>query len=173
MLTFASNRDQAQADQLLQPCLIRVIDNLRKHTETLDWHSEYLEQVQWPRGTTEAQQRQVKALMAELDQAPPAAVAQIQQALDQLPTPMPIYELRLTRGPYTASLNLWDLCFQVCFQNFDPEQPAVVDPALLDPKGDIDWITLDEKAKALVAASLAAVTRLAVCGDPPLPEAIE
>jgi hypothetical protein len=158
MLTFATASDRTQANQLMQPCLIRVIDNLRKQTETLDWHSEYVEHLLWPDGTTAAQQEQVKALSAELDQAAAAEVPRLEQALSQLPNPMPAYQLRLTRGSQTACLDVWDLCFQVCFRNYAPEHPVVVDPTLLDSSGDIDWITLDEKAKALIETALTQAT---------------
>ncbi len=158
MLTFATDSDRAQANQLMQPCLIRVIDNLRKHTETLDWHSEYVEHRLWPSHATPAQQQEFADLTAALQQASPEEALRLETALSQLPTPTPTYELRLTRQAQTASLDVWDLCFQVCFQNYLPNQPVSVDTTLLDPDGDIDWITLDEKARMLVSRSLAQAT---------------
>jgi hypothetical protein len=159
MLTFATASDRAQADQLMQPCLIRVIDNLRKHTETLDWHSEYIEHLLWPSHTTTVQQQQFADLTAALHQATPEEALHLEQALSQLPAPIPAYELRLTRQAQTASLDVWELCFRVCFQNYTPHQPVSVDTTLLDPSGDIDWITLDEKARALVNQSLSQAIR--------------
>jgi hypothetical protein len=100
--TFATDRDHALANHLMQPCLIRIIDNLRKATETLDWQSEYTQACNWPEGTTEAQQQQVAELAAQLDQADADTAPQIEQALRQLPTPTPIYHLRLTQGERVA-----------------------------------------------------------------------
>ncbi|WP_035992408.1 hypothetical protein [Leptolyngbya sp. KIOST-1] len=160
MLTFATPADETQAAQLLQPCLIRVVDNVRKHTETLNWRSDYLEQVRWPGDATPAQRQQVRDLAAQLEAASPAAAETIRQQLSQLPTPLPGYELRLTQGPgtteepRTATLDLWDLCFAVCFTDYRPGQPVTVDPTLIAPDGEIDWLTLDQKAKSLVERAI-------------------
>ncbi len=167
MLTFATPADETQAAQLMQPCLIRVIDNIRKHTETLDWRSEYLEQVRWPGTATADQRQQVRDLAAQLPTASPAEAEALRQQLSQLPSPTPAYELRLTQGPdlastpepdgaaaRTATLDVWDLCFGVCFSNYQPQHPATVDPTLLFDDGEINWIALDEKAKALVEQAI-------------------
>ncbi|MGB3199727.1 MAG: hypothetical protein WBA99_02425 [Nodosilinea sp.] len=162
MLTFATPTDETQAAQLMQPCLIRVVDNIRKHTETLDWRSDYLEQVRWPGDTTAAQRQQVRDLAAQLEGASAEKEVAIRQQLSQLPTPVPSYELRLTQGAdatpteadRTASLDVWELCFTVCFSDYRPGQPATVDPALIDPDGEINWLTLDEKAKSLVERAI-------------------
>jgi hypothetical protein len=158
MLTFATPRDREQAEQLMQPCLIRVIDNIRKHTETLDWQSDYVEQIIWPGDATEAERQRVKDLAAQLETADPEQATAIRQQLDQLPAPAPAYELRLSRGDQTASLDIWDLCFQVCFVDYRPQVPATVDAALWDGAGEIDWITLDGKAKALVETAIDQIT---------------
>ncbi|NJL47067.1 MAG: hypothetical protein HC929_05620 [Leptolyngbyaceae cyanobacterium SM2_5_2] len=126
MLTFATASDRAQANQLMQPCLIRVIDNLRKHIETLDWRSEYVEHLQWPSHATAAQQQQFADLTAALHQATPEQALRLEEALNQLPAPTPTYELRLTRHSQTASLDVWELCFQVCFKDYTPHQPVSV-----------------------------------------------
>jgi hypothetical protein len=162
MLTFATPDDEAQAAQLMQPCLIRVVDNIRKYTEATDWRTEYLEQVRWPGHATADQRQRVRDLAAQLEGASPEATAAIRQQLSQLPTPTPAYELRLTQGasqghneaPRTATLDVWELCFGVCFRNYQPSQPIVVDASLLDSDGEIDWITLDDKAKALVKEAI-------------------
>lgn len=158
MLTFATDRDHALASHLMQPCLIRVIDNLRKATESLDWQSDYTQAQHWPEGTTEAQKQQVAELSAQLDQADADAAPPIEQALGQLPTPLPIYHLRLTQGERVATLDVWELCFYLCFDAYSPGQPVTVDVALVDADNEIDWITLDEKAKALVSQALAEAT---------------
>lgn len=158
MLSFATDRDHALASALMQPCLIRIIDNLRKVTETLDWQSEYTQALDWPEGTTEAQRQQVADLVAQLDQADADTAPQIEQALGQLPTPTPIYHLRLTQGERVATLSVWDLCFHLCFNAYDPNQAVTVDATLVADDGEVDWITLDEKAKILVSQALAEAT---------------
>ncbi len=168
MLTFASPNDETQANQLMQPCLIRVIDNIRKHTETLDWRSEYIEQARWPATATADQRQRVRDLAGQLSAASPAAAEEIRQQLSQLPTPTPAYELKLTQGPgvalgedaaavaspeeaRTVTLDVWELCFGVCFSDYQPQHPVAVDPTLLYDDGEVNWMALDDKAKALVA----------------------
>ncbi|MFH7242147.1 MAG: hypothetical protein ACHWZW_04780 [Spirulina sp.] len=157
MLTFATDRDYALAHHLMQPCLIRIIDNLRKATETLDWQSEYTQTLAWIEGTTDDQKQRVADLSAQLGEAKAdaEATAQIEQALAQLPTPTPIYHLRLTQGERIATLDVWELCFRLCCEDYDPAQPATTDASLVMEDGEIDWIALDEKAKALVNQALA------------------
>ena len=156
--TFATDRDHALASHLMQPCLIRIIDNLRKATENLDWQSEYTQAQHWPEGTTEAQKQQVADLAAQLDQADPDTAPDLEQALRQLPTPTPIYHLRLTQGDRVVTLDVWELCFRLCFVNYVPDQPVTVDAGLVEADGEIDWITLDEKAKTLITQALAEAT---------------
>ncbi len=178
MLTFATPTDEAQAAELMQPCLIRVVDNIRKHTETLPWRSEYLEQVSWPAHSTADQRQQVRDLAAQLQDATPEAAEAIRQQLAELPAPSPLYQLKLTaiaddqiaddqiaddqiaddqtgtHAPRTATLDVWDLCFAVCFRNYHVQQPAHVDPDLLHDDGEVNWLALDEKAKALVERAI-------------------
>ncbi|MEY3299716.1 MAG: hypothetical protein RLZZ597_2976 [Cyanobacteriota bacterium] len=158
MPTFATDRDLALAHHLMQPCLIRIIDNLRKATESLDWQSEYTQTQLWPEGTTEAQKQQVADLSAEIRQASDEAVLQIEQALSQLPAPTLLYHLRLTQGDRVAMLDVWELCFHLCCAAYDPNVPVTVDAGLVDADGEIDWITLDEKAKSLVTQALTKAT---------------
>lgn len=161
MLTFASPTDEAQAAELMQPCLIRVVDNIRKHSETLDWRTDYLEQLRWPGSATPEQRQRVRDLAAQLPEASPDEATALRQQLSQLPTPTPGYELRLTHAgdasaeePRTTTLDVWELCFGVCFKDYQPQQPASVDPTLLDDDGEIDWLALDEKAKNLVEQAI-------------------
>lgn len=162
MLTFATPADETQAAQLMQPCLIRVVDNIRKYIETLDWRSEYLEQVRWPGDATPEQRQQVRDLAAQLQDASPQRADDIRQQLSQLPTPAPAYELKLTQipgdgpseEPRTATLDVWELCFAVCFSDYNSLRPATVDAALLYDDGEVNWLTLDEKAKTLVEQAI-------------------
>lgn len=160
MLTFATPTDETQAAQLMQPCLIRVVDNIRKHTETLNWRSDYLEQARWPGTATAEQRQQVRELAAQLETASPEAAGAIRQQLSQLPTPTPAYELRLTpiaaatEASPAVTLDLWELCFAVCFSDYRPPHPVTVDPSLLYDDGEINWLTLDDKAKTLTVRAI-------------------
>jgi hypothetical protein len=64
--------------------------------------------------------------------------------------------IRSTGGEVVKSVNLWELCFRICFQNYvvtdDPEQSyeVEIDRDLLDGDEDVDWERLDEKAEAIV-----------------------
>lgn len=153
MPTFDNSFQRHQAEQLLQPILIRVIDNLRKVLDTSSWVGTYEEHLLWPEGTTEAQQEQVRQIAAQLEDADEQTTMTLQEKLGQLPMPFPGYELRLNRGDQTERVDVWNLCYQVCFTHYDPDAPAEVDPTLLDEVGDVDWLALDEKARRLVQAA--------------------
>jgi hypothetical protein len=152
MLRFKSPQARHQADQLMQPVLIRVIDNIRKCLETSAWKGDYQEAHIWPEGTTEADIHQVKAINTQLARAQPEQVTALEAELAQLPQPFPVYELHLTQGAQQQTVDLWDLCYQICFQQFPVgEQAVTVDMTLWDSEiGDVNWVTLDEKAKILV-----------------------
>jgi hypothetical protein len=142
----------------MQPTLIRVIDNLRKHIETTDWQSTYVEQVLWPVSATEDQKQQVQAIAASLETASPEQADQLRQQLSTLPSPVPAYQLQLSRNGDTLVLDVWQLCFQVCFVDYVVNSPAQVDRDLLDIDNEVNWITLDEKAKRLVEIALRELT---------------
>ncbi|MBD0267410.1 MAG: hypothetical protein ICV77_03855 [Cyanobacteria bacterium Co-bin8] len=153
MPTFADPFQQHQAEQLLQPVLIRVVDNLRKAMEASNWIGTYEEHLLWPEGTTTAEQEQVRQIAAQLEDADPETAQHLQEQLSHLPMPFPGYELRLSQGEHTQRIDVWNLCYQVCFTHYDPDTPAEVDPHLLDEVGDVDWLALDEKAQQLVQAA--------------------
>ncbi|HEY9735117.1 MAG TPA: hypothetical protein V6D06_02505 [Trichocoleus sp.] len=148
--TFANDFQRHQAEQLLQPTLIRVVDNLRKALDTSPWIGTYEEHLLWPEGTTEEQQEQVRQIAAQLEEADEATASSLQAQLSQLPMPFPGYELRLNRGDQTERIDVWNLCYRVCFSHYDADAPAEIDPHLLDEVGDVDWRALDEKAQQLV-----------------------
>ena len=144
-----------QADLLMQPALIRVIDNLRKHLEQSDWRGDYCDTTNWPDGTSEAEQQRVLQLQEALKTANSEEVADIQAALEQLPRPYPGYELQLSQGDRRVAVDIWQLCYRICFTNHGEDAPAVVDARLVDELGEVDWQQLDEKAKGVVAAVFA------------------
>ncbi|KGF73727.1 hypothetical protein DO97_13020 [Neosynechococcus sphagnicola sy1] len=106
-----------QAELLMQPALIRVIDNLRKQLEVSTWQGTY------------------------------------QDATD----PYPGYQLCLRRNEAEVRVDLWGLCYQICFLDYHPDLDldgslaVQIDPILIDAEGEVDWHRLDSKADQLVA----------------------
>lgn len=146
-----------QAELLMQPALIRVLDNIRKQLDESTWAGHY-ENVQiFPAGTTPAEQNQVMQLQRDLETVSDSSrLVTIQQQLDELPHPYLGYELRLTQGDRTVSVDIWELCYQVCFKHYDRsldpmiEQPIAIDTRLIAHDNEVDWKRLDEKAKKII-----------------------
>lgn len=174
VLKFASVTAWEQANLLLQPALIRLVDNLRKRLEqTTDWQGK--DWPVWPDDTTEAQKQQVIELQQQLRQAKPEAALELEHTLAQLPTPHPGYLLTSKRTGQQVAIDLWQLQFQVCFRNypsFDVLQPDAlgetlhkhdqrveVDTDLLDVDGEVDWDALDIKARQVVERIFMNLTR--------------
>lgn len=166
-----------QAELLMQPALIRVIDNLRKALETTQWQNHYEEVFTFPPGTSEETSSRVLLLQQQLAEASPQEAERIGQILDTLPQPFPDYQLHLDGYGRSHQVSLWDLCYAVCFQNFaavkllseghpQGDIPVTIDTSLLDAAGEIDWQCLDRKAQAIVSQIL---TQL----RPPHPQDIE
>lgn len=105
-----------QAEMLMQPALIRILDQVRKQLENTTWKATY----------------------------------------NNVETPLPGYELCLERNDTSVCVDLWELCFKVCFRNYDPthteqeSQEVEIDTSLIDETGDVDWQCLDTKAQQLV-----------------------
>jgi hypothetical protein len=155
--TFSSPASWQQANMLMQPVFIRLIDNIRKQLEETGWKGSYKDVQRWPEGTPEETQYRFQKLQEEITQADDANVPELQQALAKLPQPMPGYELFLQEGDRHITVDLWEVCYQICFQNYEamkqtPGTPAIVDSSLLDETGEVDWNELDEKAKYIVSA---------------------
>ena len=117
-----------QAQILMQPALIRVIDNIRKQLEISSWQGTY----------------------------------------EQIQTPIPGYQLHLTRHDRSADIDIWNLCFQVCFQEYNPAEANInqeqinstveveIDTSLIDrDTGDVDWHRLETKTENLVKKAFA------------------
>lgn len=112
---FKTAQDWEQGQLLMQPALIRVIDNVRKQLETSDWKGSY----------------------------------------EDVETPIPGYHLCLTRQDNTVKVDIWTLCFQICFRNYNPNeagemQEVTIDTSLIDETGDVDWERLDQKTQQVV-----------------------
>jgi hypothetical protein len=152
-----------QAETLMQPVFIRLIDNIRKQLEQSSWQGSYVETAIWPEGTSEEVKFRVNQLQAELDTVSPERADEIEEALAELPSPFLRYQLCLKQHDHEIYIDLWDVCYQICFQNYDPnsgtshisddaDQDGVeVDTSLLDETGEVDWNRLDEKTHAIVA----------------------
>ncbi|MDP8964461.1 MAG: hypothetical protein M3O33_10855 [Cyanobacteriota bacterium] len=105
-----------QAEMLMQPALIRILDQVRKQLEKTTWKATY----------------------------------------NNVETPLPGYELCLERNDTSVCVDLWELCFKVCFRNYgsthteQESQEVEIDTSLIDETGDVDWQCLDTKAQHLV-----------------------
>jgi len=112
-----------QAEMLMQPALIRILDQVRKQLEDTSWQTSYKD----------------------------------------VQTPIPGHELCLKKNEHSVSVNLWELCFQVCFCNYTPthseleSQEVEIDTSLIDEAGEVNWQCLDDKAQTLVAQFLASL----------------
>lgn len=136
----------------MQPALIRIIDNIRKRLEVSDWQGNYQEIQLWPEAIKEVEMRRVKQLQSQLMTATPEQADVVRTELANLPQPFPGYELHLTRGEQTCIVDIWELCYCVCFEQFPVSSGSVsVDTSLIDQEiNDVDWLVLDNKAKAIV-----------------------
>jgi hypothetical protein len=153
---FASRAAWEQANLLMQPVFIRVLDNLRKALERSPWKSTYRSDPIWPEGVSEETQQQVLALQHQLATATPEEAPDLQEALSRLPQPYPGYVLCLQHQAHQVNIDLWQLCYQICFRNYSPVLSLTdtvvveVDTSLLDDTGDVDWQKLDTKTAQLV-----------------------
>jgi len=147
-----------QAEILMQPAFIRVIDNIRKLLDTSTWTGTYHDVLIWPPNTTDEIKALVTRLLQEMETATPQEADEIRETLTRLPMPHPGYHLRLQRQGQEVSIDLWELCYQVCFLEYSPENLAVnIDTSLMDELGEVDWQRLDAKAKELVEQAFASL----------------
>jgi hypothetical protein len=145
-----------QAELLMQPAFIRVIDNISKELNTSSWAGTYKDILIWQGGTTEETKARVAMLVKELETATPEQSEVIHEALEKLPTPHPGYHLCLQRQDQQISIDLWELCYQICFLDYTPDNDIVdVDTSLIDDRGEVDWQQLENKTRNLVASVFA------------------
>lgn len=106
-----------QAELLMQPALLRVVDNIRKQLEVSDWKGSY----------------------------------------EDVELPIPGHQLCLECHNQQVKVNVWELCFQVCFRDYQPtieektSQEVEIDTALIDAEGEVDWQQLEAKTQQLIA----------------------
>ncbi len=141
-----------QAELLMQPAFIRVVDNIRKLLDVSDWKGTYQDVLIWPPDTSAETKAAVTRLLQELETATPEKAVEIREALAHLPMPHPGYHLCLQRQQQQVSIDLWELCYQVCFLDYSylSNDVVEVDTSLIDETGDVDWNALDAKTKKLV-----------------------
>ncbi|MEM6753770.1 MAG: hypothetical protein AAF630_12435 [Cyanobacteria bacterium P01_C01_bin.38] len=140
-----------QAELLMQPTFIRVVDNVRKVLDNSSWKGTYHDVLNWAAGTSEETKAIVTQLVQELETATPEQGSQIRETLAKLPTPHPGYHLCLQRQEQQVNVDLWELCYQVCFVEYTlSDDPVDIDTSLIDESGDVEWNLLDKKAKRVV-----------------------
>ena len=115
---FVSELAWQQAEFLMQPIYIRIIDRIRQQSEVSTWKVSY----------------------------------------EEIRDPHPINYLCLESEDKQLKFDIWDLCYQVCFLNYDGSHSEFesriveVDTSSIDLEtGTIDWMLLDNKAKAVIA----------------------
>jgi hypothetical protein len=143
-----------QAEILMQPAFIRVVDNIRKQLDVSSWIGTYHDVLIWPANITDETKAIVTNLLQEMEAATPEQADDIRKTLSGLPVPHPGYHLRLQRQEQQVTIDLWELCYQVCFINYSPNavnsEAAEIAPNLIDEMGEVDWQHLEEKTKDLV-----------------------
>ena len=140
-----------QAEMLMQPAFIRVVDNIRKQLDVSSWTGTYHDVLIWPASTTDETKAIVTELLQEMETATPEQADNIRKTLSGLPMPHPGYHLRLQRQEQQVTIDLWDLCYQVCFLNYSPDaEAAAIDTSLFDEMGEVDWQHLEVKTKEIV-----------------------
>lgn len=141
-----------QAEILMQPAFIRLVDNIRKQLEVSSWKGTYQDVTIWNPETTDETKTLVTQLLKELENATPEQTLKIRQNLAKLPTPQPGYHLCLQRQGKEINIDMWELCYQVCFLDYfsHSESSVAIDTSLIDDSGDVDWHSLDEKTKDVV-----------------------
>lgn len=160
-----------QAEQLMQPAFIRLVDNLRKQLDQSSWKGTYEDIQVWPEAISEEVKARVNQLQMELKTASAEGAIAIESALTQLPSPHPGYLLHLQHDEQTATIDLWNLCYKICFQDYDSargissdpgqvgsSQGVKIDATLFDEAGEVDWNQLDQKAQLIVQQMFAEVS---------------
>lgn len=106
-----------QAELLMQPALIRLLDNIRKQLDQSIWTGTYYE----------------------------------------VQTPLPGYRLDLQHNGQQVTVDIWELCYQICFKNYrsthasDESLEVEIDTCLIENEtGDVDWQHLEDKARHIV-----------------------
>lgn len=139
-----------QAETLMQPAFIRLIDNIRKQLDVSNWKGTYKDVLVWAPGTSDETKAMVTSLIEELETATEERTEDIKRTLEKLPMPNPGYHLCLQRQEQRLNIDIWELCYQVCFLNYASGEAVSIDTSLIDEQGEVDWNALDIKAKQVI-----------------------
>lgn len=146
----------------MQPAFIRLIDNLRKQLEQSSWKGDYEDVQVWSEAVSDTVKVKVIELQAALQSASPEEAIAIEADLAQLPSPYPGYHLHLQQHDQKVTVDLWNLCYQICFENYNAAsstshalsdsstQGVSVDVDLFEEAGAVDWNRLDRKTRLVV-----------------------
>ena len=166
-----------QAEKLMQPAFIRLVDNLRKQLEASTWKGTYEDVQVWSEEVSAAVQSEVAQLQTALQTASAEDSIAIKAALANLPSPYPGYHLHLEQEEHRVTVDLWNLCYQICFQNYDAasgqhaledcssDRGVKIDGALFDDANEVDWHRLDQKTRQLVERTFATLPHVAAEGE--------
>jgi hypothetical protein len=149
---------------LMQPTFIRVMDHLRRTLEQSVWKGQYETTHAWPEGTTPEVKAEVLWLYDKLEGAAKEDQADIECQLEELPQPVPVYLLHVEKAQQKRTINVWELCYQICLADYTPQiertyfvevalDEAQPDYALFDESGEVDWVRLDQKTAGVVQAA--------------------
>lgn len=160
-----------QAEMLMQPAFIRVVDTIRKYLDQSSWEGHYRQTITWAEDVPETVREQVLALEAQLQTAAPEQHEHIHQTLAQLPNPLTSYWLCLCQNGQEIQLDLWELCYQICFQDYrsnasgdstdcqegpqsgqqnSMKNTVKIDVSLITDEGEVDWLRLDAKTRQVI-----------------------
>ena len=152
---------QQKLAMLMQPALIRLIDQLRQQlTEaSITWTYETTEL--WPEDVPQETRQQYDEMTQALEIASDDDAEKIQDVLETLPQPVPLYRLEIEQNDEKIHMNMWELCYQICLQKYKPqldrmqvEAPNLssykIDKTLWESNDSIDWEALNLKAKKVV-----------------------
>ncbi|MBW4522914.1 MAG: hypothetical protein KME16_25020 [Scytolyngbya sp. HA4215-MV1] len=162
---FADDQTWQQAELLMQPAFIRLVDNLRKQMELSEWQGTYETFAIWAEGIPDEVKQTVLQLQSELSTASPSQVDEIERQLAQLPTSHPGYYLCLQQQDQQIKVDLWQLCYQICFEGYQAvsdrcDQSVVIDAHLIDDMGEVDWHQLETKTQQTVEQLFATLPNL-------------
>jgi len=80
----------------------------------------------------------------------------------EVQAPIPGHALYLQGQNQDLEVSLWELCYEVCFQDYDrihsSDRSVTIDPNLLAEDGEVDWAELDQKAQRVVQQIFSSLT---------------
>jgi hypothetical protein len=147
---------------LLQPALIRLIDQLRQQMTAASWSWSYDTVELWPDTVSSEVRSQYTTMLQALETASDEEAEMIQDVLETILHPVPLYRLDISLDGVDYQFNLWELCYQICLKEYVPnlsnmtvESPNLdkqtLDLDLYESSGEVDWARLNEKAKTVVS----------------------